>query len=332
MGKSTQLRIGVLGASRIAPDALLGPAATLGHRVVAVAARDRARAEAYAAEHGIERVLDSYQEVIDDPDVDLVYNALPNSLHGPWNRQVAAAGKALLSEKPFARNAAEARDVAAAFRATEAPVLEGFHYYFHPSFQYTMATISAGEIGELREIRVQMSMPTPPAADPRWSYELAGGAVMDLGCYAAHVLRTVGARLDLGCPRIVGASAQTHDDPQVDASCDFQAVYDDGVTATAHVSMIGDHFDFTTTYVGDAGSVHVHDFLGPHRDDRVTVTRADGTATVEHLSPQSTYTTQLAALAEALSDGESLEFGVDDAVANMEMVDAIYLAAGLEPR
>ena len=81
------LRIGVLGAARIAADGIIEPARTLGHRVVAVAARDRVRAEAFAAEHGVERVHDAYQDVIDDPDVDLVYNALVNSLHARWNRQ-----------------------------------------------------------------------------------------------------------------------------------------------------------------------------------------------------------------------------------------------------
>ena len=103
------LRIGVLGASRIAEAAIVGPAAELGHRLVAVAARDRSRAEVFADKYGVERVLDGYQAVIDDPEVDVVYNPLANSLHAPWNLAAIAAGKPVLSEKPFARDQSEAR-------------------------------------------------------------------------------------------------------------------------------------------------------------------------------------------------------------------------------
>src|SRR2546428_476155 len=96
------LRIGVLGAARIAELAIVDPAHTTGDRLVAVAARDRRRAEAFAAQHGVERVLDSYTDVITDPEVEVVYNPLANALHGPWNLAAISAGKHVLTEKPFA--------------------------------------------------------------------------------------------------------------------------------------------------------------------------------------------------------------------------------------
>lgn len=325
------LRIGLLGASRIAPESVIGPAAELGHRLVAVAARDRDRAEQYAAEHGIERVLDSYQAVIDDPEVEVVYNPLANSLHGEWNAKIAAAGKAILSEKPFARNAVEAREVAAEIQAAGVPMLEGFHYYFHPGFLRSMELLRDGAIGRVREIQVHMSMPTPPDTDPRWSYALAGGSMMDLGCYALHVCRTVGERLGAGTPSVTSASCELRDD-LVDVSCDFALSYRDGTVARAHVSMEGEEYDFTVTYTGDQGTLHVHDFLGPHRDDLLTLTRADGTETIERVPARSTYTYQLDAFAAALRGGAPLPVGVDDAVANMTMIDEVYRAAGLPPR
>lgn len=101
-----KLRIGLLGASRIAVQAIIEPARQAGHRVVAVAARDRSRAVEFAARHGIERVHDGYQNVIDDPQVDLVYNALVNVFHAPWNIAALKAGKHVLSEKPITANAA----------------------------------------------------------------------------------------------------------------------------------------------------------------------------------------------------------------------------------
>lgn len=129
---SSQLRIGILGASRIAGDALVAPAVELGHRLVAVAARDRERAEAFAEKYGVERVLDGYEDVINDSEVDAVYNPLANSLHAPWNLVAIQAGKPVLTEKPFASNRAEAQRVHEAAVAAGVPVLEAFHYLFHP--------------------------------------------------------------------------------------------------------------------------------------------------------------------------------------------------------
>ena len=115
---SEPLRIGVLGAARINELAILEPARLTGARLVAVAARDRSRAEIYAQQNGFDRALDSYDAVINDPQVEAIYNPLPNSLHAPWNLAALRAGKHVLSEKPFASNAAEARRVADAARGT----------------------------------------------------------------------------------------------------------------------------------------------------------------------------------------------------------------------
>ncbi|GAA4393236.1 Gfo/Idh/MocA family protein [Tsukamurella soli] len=323
------LRIGVLGASRIAADAIVAPAQELGYRLVAVAARDRDRAEAFADEFGVERVLDSYQDVLDDPDVEVVYNPLANSLHGEWNLAAVRAGKAVLSEKPFARNAVEAREVADAARTAGVPVLEGFHYPFHPITVRLWQLL--GTLGPLHHVEIGMSMPTPPHDDPRWSYDLAGGALMDLGCYAIHVMRSVGRDFARGEPTVTDAAARVRD-PQVDEACTVRFAFPTGATGTASVSMVGERFDFRVRVTGDEGAVEVHDFIGPHRDDRITVTAADGSQTVEHLGTRSTYTYQLEAYARALRTSAPLPIGLDDAVANMEMIDAAYRAAGLQLR
>ena len=125
--------MGVLGAARIAELAIVKPARATGTRLVAIAARDQARAAAFAAEHGVERGLASYADVVAAPDVEAVYNPLPNALHGTWNLAAIDAGKHVLSEKPFAANAEEAAEVAAAAaRPRGLVVVEGFHYLFHP--------------------------------------------------------------------------------------------------------------------------------------------------------------------------------------------------------
>jgi predicted dehydrogenase len=155
------LKIGVLGAARIAELAIVGPAHELGHRLVAVAARDPQRAQSFAEKHGVERVLATYDDVVGDPDVDVIYNPLANALHAPWNLAAVAAGKPVLTEKPFARNRAEAQQVAAAADAAGVTVMEGFHYVFHPVTRRALELVDDGTLGELVHVEVRMAMPAP---------------------------------------------------------------------------------------------------------------------------------------------------------------------------
>lgn len=323
------LRIGVLGASRIAEVAIVGPAAELGHRLVAVAARDRGRAETFADKYGVERVLDSYQDVIDDPQVDVIYNPLANALHAPWNLAAIAAGKPVLSEKPFARDHSEAVRVARAAEAAGVPVLEGFHYFFHPVTRRAFRLAGDGELGEIRRVEVRMAMPAPGDDDPRWSLDLAGGALMDLGCYGLHIMRSLG-RLGLGDPSVTRSRAELRS-PGVDARCDVELEFPNGATGMSANSMVAPGYSFTLKITGSAGEAFVHDFIHPAADDRLTLTTAGGTS-VERHGTRPSYSHQLDAFAAHVQSGAPLPFGVDDAVANMALVDAAYRAAGLEPR
>ncbi|ORA39848.1 Gfo/Idh/MocA family protein [Mycobacterium aquaticum] len=327
------LRIGVLGASRIAEKAIVGPAQQLGHRLVAVAARDPHRAAAFADKYGVERTLASYAEVIEDPEVDVVYNPLANSLHAPWNLASIAAGKPVLSEKPFARNRSEASAVAAAAESAGVPVLEGFHYFFHPVTQRAFALAADGSLGPVTRVEVRMAMPAPADDDPRWSLELAGGALMDLGCYSLHIMRSLG-RLTVdglqGQPSITRAHAEERT-AGVDARCDVELDFPGGATGFGSHSMVAEEYSFTLRISGTAGAVFVHDFIRPDLDDRLTVTGPTGQR-VERLGTRSSYSYQLDAFAAHLHDGAPLPYDLSDAVANMSYVDAAYRAAGLAPR
>jgi predicted dehydrogenase len=153
------LKIGILGAARIADDGIVDPSRTLGHRVVAVAARDRSRAEAFAQQRGIERVHETYADVIDDPDVDVVYNALVNSLHAKWNQYALDAGKHVRSEKPFASNASEALRVRNVERRAPGQIVEGFHYLHHPVNLRLRELVSSGAIGEIQQVGIELWIP-----------------------------------------------------------------------------------------------------------------------------------------------------------------------------
>jgi predicted dehydrogenase len=323
------LRIGVLGASRIAERAIVEPANQLGFRLVAVAARDPRRAQAFADKCGVERVLGSYADVVNDPDVDIVYNPLANALHAPWNLAAVKAGKPVLTEKPFARNRTEAQRVHDAAVAHGVTVMEGFHYLFHPVSQLIFGVAGDGELGELQHVEVAMAMPEPDATDPRWSLPLAGGAVMDLGCYGLHIMRTVGKRIGAR-PTIIGAQAAQRS-PGVDESCDISIVFDNGATGRSINSMVAQEYSFTMTIVGTEGEAFAHDFIRPHDDDRVTITTAAGSR-VERLGTKPSYTYQLEAFAAHVNDGTALPLDTADAVENMDFVDTAYRAAGLPTR
>src|SRR5579864_8394405 len=147
------IRIGCLGAARIAPAALINPARSVqGVTVSAVAARDRSRAEQFAKEHGIPQVYGSYQELVEAEDVDAVYIPLPNSLHGEWTLAALAAGKHVLCEKPFTANAPEAKRVADAAAGTEVVVMEAFHWRYHPMASRMLEIVRGGDLGEIRRV------------------------------------------------------------------------------------------------------------------------------------------------------------------------------------
>jgi predicted dehydrogenase len=325
------LRIGVLGAARISRLAIVDPAKTTGDRLVAIAARDRARAEAFAAAHGMERVLASYADVVTDPDVEVVYNPLANALHGPWNLAAISAGKHVLTEKPFASNAEEARDVREAALKAGVTVLEGFHYLHHPVTRRLHELLDSGELGDLTHVDVNMVIPVPADDDPRWSLALAGGALMDLGCYSLHAHRVL-APWAGGPPRLAAArGGERAGRPGVDEWLTADLEFPDGATGIARCNMAGEERCMTYRIVCTRGEATAANFVAPHVDDRVIVQTASGKR-VEELGKRLTYTHQLEALSAYLRNGVPLPIDMDDAVATMQLIDDCYRAAGFAPR
>ncbi len=332
MGDGTApLRIGVLGAARIAGRAIAEPARATGAHLVTVAARDRDRAAAWAAEHGVEQVASGYADVLAHPDVEVVYNPLPNGLHAPWNLAAVAAGKHVLSEKPFAANASEAEQVRDAGREAGVVVSDGFHYLYHPVMQRLLELLASGELGELRHVEAVTSTPAPDDGDPRWSFDLAGGALMDLGCYSLHAVRVLGAYAG-GEPSFVSATADERAGaPGVDERLHAELGYPSGATAAAGCDMAASERDMHCRVVGTLGEAVVTSFVQPHLDDRLVVRTASGERS-EHLGTRSSYTYQLEAMAAAVRHRAPMPTDADDAVATMRLIDGCYVAAGLPLR
>lgn len=322
------LRIGVLGAARITPDALLKPAAANPEVVVsAVAARDFGRAHTFAVKHGIDRVHDSYDALIADPEVDAVYNPLPNHLHGRWTRAALDAGKHVLCEKPFTANAEEARQVAAAAAVSDRVVMEAFHYRYHPMTARIEEIIASGELGELRQVHTALSFPLPRFSDIRYHYELAGGALMDAGCYAVHMARTFGG----ASPEVVSAQAKLRD-PLVDRAMTAQLRFPAGHTGTIRCSLWSSNLlQISARVIGERGELRALNPLMPQYFHRLRVSSPNGRR-VERFTHRASYAYQLDAFADAVLRGVPVRTTPEDAIENMTVIDAIYRAAGLPLR
>lgn len=325
------LRIGVLGAARINAWAIAAPAHLTGHRLVAIAARDPLRARSFADEHQVERVLDSYEEVIADPEVDVIYNPLPNGLHGAWNLRAIAAGKAVLCEKPSASNGEQARRVRDAARAAGVPFMEAFHYRYHPVMLRMMELASSGELGDLVSVEAKMSYPMTDRTDPRWNLQLAGGVTMDVACYAIHAHRTLGKYAG-GEPRIMSATMrQEADVPGIDSSVDVELEYPNGTSGRFAATYLEEEMYFHLRVTGSRGHALAHNFCSSGFDDRITVTR-NGIAHVERLGSRTSYTYQLEAFADFVRLGIPVPTDADDAVKQADFIDRCYAAAGLPLR
>jgi predicted dehydrogenase len=323
------LRIGVLGAARIAPPALIKPARQVDEvEVVAVAARDRSKAEEFARKHGIETVHESYDALLADPTIDAVYNPLPNGLHGKWTIAALEAGKHVLCEKPFTANADEAVEVQKVEHRTGLVVMEAFHYRYHPLADRLVEIAQDGTLGAIEHIHTWMITPLPSRKDIRWQLNLAGGSTMDVGCYAIHLLRTL-AQAE---PKVTGGSARERS-PGVDRWLQADMQLPDGSSGRITSSMLSSRvISLGAEVKGDKGVMRVMNPYAPQYFHRLTVRTANGKQKEARFPRVATYLYQLRAFAGAVLRSEPIKTGTDDAIANMRVIDAAYLAADMQPR
>jgi predicted dehydrogenase len=321
------IRIGILGAAGIAPAAIIRPArAVEGAEIAAVAARDVSVAREYAAEHDIPKVHSSYEELLADPDIDVIYNPTPNGLHGVWTVAAVQSGKHVLSEKPFTANAEEARSVAAAIRETDRTVMEAFHYRYHPVMSRALEIVRSGELGDLVSVESGFVVAGRPRDDIRWNLSLAGGGLMDVGCYPVHLVRTiVGAE-----PSVLSATA-VESEPGVDGEITIQLQFPGQVTGLVRSSMIATEPEVYATITGTKGVLEIDNPFIPHNGSALTI-RVGDKERREEPSTEPSYNFQLRALLDSLNNGAPVITDLDDAIANMVVIDAAYEASGLGRR
>jgi predicted dehydrogenase len=326
------LRIGLLGAARIAPQALLKPAAANKAVVVAaVAARDQQRAHSLADRYGITRVHRTYTDLVADPALDAVYIPLPNSLHGTWTRQALEAGKHVLCEKPLAANAEEAARLATLAAARGLVLMEAFHTLYHPLAARMKRIVQSGALGRIQRVEAHFCTLLYRRNDIRWNYALGGGAMMDLGCYTVRLLRYL-----LDAEPIVERATATCATPQVDRKMivDLRFPGADGSMIAGKMSCAfwsRRLIRITARIVGNRGELFVINPLLPHLFHLLSV-KQDGRRRFERCTGASTYTYQLQAFVDAITNQTAPLSNGWDGVANMRVIDAAYAAAGLPLR
>lgn len=322
------MRVGILGAAPIAVDAVIKPAQHVPGVVVhAIAARDESRAERYAQRHAIPKVHPAYAALLDDPTIDSVYIPLPNSLHATWATRALRAGKHVLCEKPLAANAAQAKELQQVAEESGRVLVEAMHYRYHPLAARLQAIIASGEIGEVRHIEAEFSVPLLQPRSIQFRYDLAGGATMDVGCYAIDLIRLLaGAE-----PHVLDARARLLG-PQIDRFTQARFRFDDGRTASMTCALLSARLlRLGASVHGTAGRLEVMFPFLPHIFNQITV-RTGSHVRHEQVRGATSYAYQLAAFVQAVREGTPTRSDVSNAIANMHVIDEVYRRAGLLPR
>jgi predicted dehydrogenase len=325
------LRLGILGTGNIARQFAAGLATSTRTRAVAVASREGDTARAFAAAHGIGQAYGGYEQLLRDPGVDAVYVSLPNSMHREWTVAALRAGKHVLCEKPIAADAAEAEEMFDVAERAGRVLVEAFMYRSHPLTHAVMHVIRGGEIGRVRLIRTSFCVRTTRTdGNIRFDASLAGGALMDVGCYCLNF-----SRLLAGAEPVAAHAVGTLHASGVDDSAAGVVAFPDGVTAsfTCGMSVQADN----TAYVcGTEGFVEVPVPWKPPREDaeysivRGTPPRMDG-PTKAALSParqvrrvtaaKELYALEADDFAAAVLDGAPPAVDRRDSVGNMRLLD-----------
>lgn len=315
------MRFGILSTAKIARTAVVPAIQATDHTVAAIASRDPERAESVAADLDVPAAYGSYEALL-AADIDAVYNPLPNGLHGEWTTRAADAGLDVLCEKPLTADAAEAEVVAAHCRERDVTLMEAFMYRYHPRTERA-AELVERELEDVHSVEATFNFRLDGRPDDvRLDPDLAGGSLMDVGCYAVSA-----ARLFLGEPDRVYATRHDSRGAGVDTRLTGVLAYDDGSTATVSGS-------FDTPEVqryrveGANGWVEARPAFNVPADEPAALTYAtDGQRTTERFDPADQYRLQIDAFADAVTRGGEPRTGPAEAVANMRVIDALYESA-----
>ena len=322
------IKFGTVGTANITTRALIYPCLDEPHaRVVAIAARDKQRAQEFARWHGVSKVCENYQSVIEDASSNAFYNPLPISMHREWTIKALEAGKHVLCEKSFASNAEEAKEMVEVASRCGLVVMDAFHYRYHPVFKRAKEVLESGELGAILHIEAAFHVPVTSRDDIRMDYSLGGGVTMDIGCYPISWVRHLTGE-EPEVTRAVAIEGPKNVDTQLEA--DF--LFPSGITAKVSGDMReGVKFRMEFRVVGEKGTLHLQNPLVPQNGHSMEVL-VEGDKRIETLDRRPTYSYQLDAFLEAVESGASLYTDGDDAIKQMQAIDKCYEHSGLPLR
>ncbi|MCM3629621.1 Gfo/Idh/MocA family oxidoreductase [Paenibacillus glycanilyticus] len=323
---SKKLKWGILGCAGIAKRAVI-PGLHLSelNEAAAIASRDGDKAKHTAEELNIPTAYDSYEALLEDSSIDVIYIPLPNHLHKEWAIRAAEAGKHILCEKPLALNAREAAEMAEAADKAGVLLSEAFMYRYHPRYQQIKDLIASGAIGEIRGIRSAFTFNNPnDAKNVRFRKEWGGGSIYDVGCYPLNA-----ARLLLGKePQAVTVNAlfsPQHDD--VDMMASGLVEFEGDVSLTFDCGMWA-AFRNPLEVLGTDGIIEVPSaFVTPDAASSHIYLNAGGERRQIEMPYVNSYTEQADSLYRSITTGTPLTFPTSDAISNMKVIDACLLSA-----
>ncbi len=326
------IKIGILGAAKIAPKGIIWPAQERDDcKVFAVASRSPDRAKAFAEEYNVPHALSDYHELVSRDDVDLIYNALPPNRHADLTIAALEAGKSVLCEKPFAMNASEAKAMVSAAEASEGHLLEAFHYRFHPAALALLDIIHSGKIGPLKTISGLFNVSIANTHEElRYIPELGGGAMMDLGCYVLHFMRLISQS-----EAVVKSADAIRDTSGVDVAMKAKLRFKD-IEAQLECDMReGTERIIKMTIEGEKGEVSFDQYVHPYRGFDIKFLNDEVSKTLSNNDDpkrynQSTYAYQLDHVIAVLKGEQVPLTGGLDAVRTMQTMDSIYRGAGFD--
>jgi predicted dehydrogenase len=317
------LRIGILGAARVATYAMIDAAREIeGVIVQAVSARDPARAEAYAAKYAIPSVYVGYQSLIEASDVDAVYVALPPYLHARWSISAADAGKPVLCEKPFALSVHDVEAMLAAEARTGQLIMEAQHSHYHPLSARMREVVQSGVLGAVQRFSASFVAPLNlPEDDLRMIGDVGGGALWDLGVYPAYWIRSAFAE-----EPVVVSAAQQLNARGADLRTSVQLQLPSGGVGTLECDMEADALGVWLKVEGSEGMMEVLNPLAPQRGHALKL-QVDGQSSTEQFTTKSSYAFQLEGFRDAVLHGTAVPTRGKDSLDTIRLLAAIRESA-----
>lgn len=314
------LNWGLLSTARI-NNALIPPLrVSKRNQLVAVASRSKESADAYARDKKIPRAYGTYDELLADPEIDVIYNPLPNHLHAEWTIRAVEAGKHVLCEKPLALSVEEVDEIQAAARKHERVVAEAFMYRHHPQTLKVQELVRSGSLGSVKLIHGSFSFVLTHEGDVRLDPAMGGGSIWDVGCYPISYARSV-----LGENPLEVFGQQVTGPTGIDETFIGQMRFADNIHMQFDCSFAIPFHSFMEI-IGSEGTLNIPNPFKPNVDEKIYLTRDGKTETIK-IKGQELYIGEVEDMADAILHGKEPRISLEDSRANVAVICALLESA-----